>query len=476
MVKDVWTKDGKSLPRNSLFSNLLELGVWAVVGPVYMMTLFPITVVVQVVKQLLKKKKVLRNRPAEGVDRIELRGGIKKHADRKYDVVLFGSTGFTGQLAAKYMAKQYKDSNVKWAIAGRRADALEKVKQEIGADVPIIIADTSKPDTLHALVSDTKAIVTTAGPFNQYGTEVVKFCANYGTHYSDITGEADWVREMIDRFDGIAKETGARIVSFCGHDCIPWDLMTLATAAELKKRTNTDLKAITIHDRVRAAPSGGTLATVFSIIFATEKYVPALKHDPLTDVEGQESGAKTVNKNVKLVSYSRFQKVWMTPFVMAGVNALSVKRSNAVNKYGTRMEYKEGNVVPSFFAAMCAMCQMVCMGAVVAFPPLLSLVRKYVLPKPGQGPSVQSMDNGWLHLSAVAEGEDGSNVEADMYFNTDAGYRDTARMVVESGLTLALTDEAKLPNGPGVLTPGCGCGQPLLDRLCATGTTFEILN
>ena len=155
----------------------------------------------------------------------------RAHADKKspdcLDVVVFGATGFTGQLVAHYLAENY-GTKIKWGIAGRRQDALATLRSELAAvdpglsDLPIFIADSKQPSSLYAMVSGTRVIVSTVGPFALYGTPLVEACATTGTHYCDITGESDWVREMIDRFDDCAAETGARIVHFCGHDCVPW--------------------------------------------------------------------------------------------------------------------------------------------------------------------------------------------------------------------------------------------------------------
>ena len=81
-------------------------------------------------------------------------------------------------------------------------------------------------------------------------------CAVYGTGYCDITGESDWVRQMIDRFDDEARRSGARIVHFCGHDCVPWDLLTLQAAKQLKSKGET-LSSIECFDEIRGLCASG---------------------------------------------------------------------------------------------------------------------------------------------------------------------------------------------------------------------------
>ena len=174
-------------------------------------------------------------------------------ANRAHDIVLFGATGFTGKLAAQYLAARYsgKDSNVRWAIAGRRTAALESLRAELQLpELPIIIADATDGASLAAMAASAKVVLATAGPFALHGSEVVRACAEAGTHYCDITGETDWVRQMIDRFDETAKRTGATIVHFCGHDCVPWDLSVLACADHLRAAGDAQLARISCYDSI----------------------------------------------------------------------------------------------------------------------------------------------------------------------------------------------------------------------------------
>ena len=474
-MSTLWQKDGKQLPGSNTIRVVVGIMSFTVIGMIGVVVV-PLTIGFNIIRFILRGKKTIRiSNPDD--DKLTLKHPLLSHKDRKYDVVLFGVTGFTGGLAAAYMAKQYGiGREVKWAIAGRRADALQKIKDKLGLpDLDIIVADTNNEDTLHDLIYNTRAIVTTVGPFQSYGTPIVKFCANYGTHYSDITGETDWVREMIDRFDSKCKETGARIVSFCGHDCVPWDLSVLASANRLKDRFDTPLKSVQCYDYIKAEASGGTIATILMIIFGTTKYQSHIKYDPLMHTaEGDQSKAKTRFDLVKYLSYDKQEKTWTAPFVMAECNACCVKRSNALNNYGPHITYREGLALPGFFAGILDMFRMLTLGVTFFCPPLLALAKKYVLPAPGSGPSEKSMNKNWLYVHTHAQGEvEGTNVKSHLYFPTDPGYRETARMVAEAGLTLALTDPSKLPGTAGVLTPASGCGMPYLDRLTKTGAVFE---
>lgn len=226
-------------------NSTMEFLVTAMVGvPLFLTIVLPLSAVFQVGKKVLPSGSdetvVEAIPPSESEDVLEVEkdsfppiSELKPLSERKYDAVLLGATGFTGGIAAKYMAQRYGcDRELKWAIAGRSQKKLDGIRQEIVDlgfapsldSIDTILVDTSQPSTLHDMVKDTRSIITTAGPFCKYGSNVVAFCARYGTNYADITGETGWNKEMIVKYDDIAKETGAKIVSLCGNDSIPWDM------------------------------------------------------------------------------------------------------------------------------------------------------------------------------------------------------------------------------------------------------------
>jgi hypothetical protein len=193
---------------------------------------------------------------------------------RPYDMMLFGATGFTGSLAAKYIAEHTMKNtpDLKWAMAGRRKDALEKVRDELKAinpacaTIPIVVVDSLDVEGMANAVLSTRVAITTVGPFLKYGTLLVALCAEYGTSYADITGETPFLRNNITRFDEKARQTGARIVHMCGHDCVPWDLMVQQAALRMKQEHKDELAKVELFDSVRSNVSGGTLATVLMML------------------------------------------------------------------------------------------------------------------------------------------------------------------------------------------------------------------
>ena len=370
---------------------------------------------------------------------------------RSYDIVVFGATGFTGKMAATYLAKKYGRS-VRWAIAGRRQTALDDLRKEllklnsdfngINAEeaIPIIIADSSNLSSLHEMTSKAVCVVTTAGPFDKYGSMLVESCALHGTHYCDITGETDWVRKMIDQFDDLARLSGARIVSFCGHDCIPWDLLVLECSKHLKKKGER-LDSISFYDEINAGPSGGTMDTVFHSLGNRTKYKSQLGFDPLqksTAPASLENGVerhspssnKVISKTQQWLSYSKEFKAWTGPFIMSMVMCNCVRRSNALNNYNSKLVYREAAVYPSFMAGYVNVMGLLVLGTLLMCPPLKHFMQKYVMPQPGEGPSEEEMDRGFLKVTGFGQGNLGSKVRATLYFPTDPGYRDTARYIM----------------------------------------------
>lgn len=404
---------------------------------------------------------------------------------REYQLVIYGATGFTGGLATKYVSKQYLNSGLRWAIAGRSKEKLNKLAEQCTDNVPgIIVADSGDASSLHKMASSTEVVVTTAGPFARYGSPLVAACVKTGTDYCDITGEIDWVRGMIAEHDDAARSSGSHIVHLCGHDSVPWDLMTLMLAKKLKEGDpEEELKRIDMYDDIKSMPSGGTLETAFGIMFGAEKNLKkssastALGFDPLVKpFEGTQPSPNSVSvRNVNMLQMGKGADPHRTMFVMAGVNGNTVKRSNALNGYGPKVTYCEGQAFKSLWKAIMNQLGFITFGVSLVIPPIRWFLRKFVLPKPGEGPSEEFMSTGYLTVTGVAKGTKGGEARGKMHFSVDPGYKDTARMVVEAGLSFVYNrDQITRPGG--VYTPASCQGEVLLKRLISTGTTFESAN
>jgi short subunit dehydrogenase-like uncharacterized protein len=188
---------------------------------------------------------------------------------RDFDLIVYGATGYTGGLIAEYLATSYRGEDapthaLSWAIAGRSTDKLRKVRADIGApdDLPLVEADAADPASLRAMCERAAVIITTVGPYQRSGTELVAACAATGTGYVDLCGEPAWMRRMIDINHEEAKRTGARIVFSCGFDSIPFDLGVLTLQEKAREKFGRPARRVKARLRkIKGGMSGGTAAS-----------------------------------------------------------------------------------------------------------------------------------------------------------------------------------------------------------------------
>jgi short subunit dehydrogenase-like uncharacterized protein len=381
-------------------------------------------------------------------------------AKAEFDIVVYGASGFTGRLVAEYLTLR----GIKgWAMAGRSADKLAQVRDEIGApaDTPLIIADASALETLTAMCNRARVIITTVGPYQLYGPELVAACAETGTDYVDLCGEPAWMREMIDAHEATAKKSGARIVFSCGFDSIPFDLGVWFLQQEAAKRFGKP--APRVKGRVRkmqGGASGGTIASLTETMKAAAKnpkIIGLLKSSfaltPGFEGPSQPSGL--------VPEYDRATGTWTAPFVMAPINTKNVHRTNFLldHAFGADFVYDE-MIVTTMGEAGKAMAHAIAKANPFGDSKL----------KPGEGPSKDERENGFYDVLFIGEYPDGNAVRASVTGDRDPGYGSTSKMIAESALTLLETDSAG-----GILTPGGMMAAPLLARLEAhAGLKFTV--
>ena len=399
-----------------------------------------------------------------------------------YDVIVYGASGFTGRLAVEYLTDRYATSGLKWAIAGRSRERLDAVLQETKAEVPIIVADATDAASVDAMVAQTKVLLNYAGsPYMTKALPVVEACARHGTHYVDVTGEVALHRASLGRHDAKAKETGSLIVHSCGYDSIPSDLGYLLASDAYQERYNAQPERARLLTRgfEGGGISGGTIYTGLALLgYADELMTEEAKglveetlakgSYPLNDVCGPET-----RDTAKIVEYDELRKLWMGPFVMAAANAPVVRRSmELLGRDVIPYEENSGNVY-----AVGALGEYVLLGvgaALMLFPPTRYLLKKYVLPTPGQGPSREARDAGKFASEVYAAGPAGIAIaRVESGDAGDGGYKATARMSTEAALTLAL-DREKCAAG-GVSTPAAAMGRALVDRLNASGMKLFVV-
>lgn len=388
-------------------------------------------------------------------------------SDKKFDVIVYGATGFTGRLVAEYLAKQYGvGGDLRWAMAGRSAEKLEAVRAEINApkDTPFVIADASDPGSLRKMAQQTECVLTTVGPYQLYGSDLVAACAETGADYVDLCGEPAWMRQMIDAHEDTAIKSGARIVFSCGFDSIPIDLGILFLQEEAQKKFGSTLP--TIRGRVRKMQgefSGGTAASLKATMVAAAKDPEVLKllRNPYSLAPGfdgpkQPSGAKP--------KYDDDLGSWCAPFIMAAINTRNVHRSNFLmhHAYGKDFTYEE----------------MILTGPGDKGEAMANHVANDKSmesedgPKPGEGPSKEVRENGFYDILFIGENAKGERLMASVAGDMDPGYGSTSKMIAESAVCL-VKDKANTPGG--IFTTAPGMGMALVHRLEENaGLTFKL--
>ena len=389
--------------------------------------------------------------------------------ENKYEIVLYGGTGFTGQLCAKYFSENYPELN--WAIAGRNKKKLDEIKEKFNLKVDTLVADGDNLEALRVLAGQTKVILSTAGPFARYSDLMVQACVEQGTHYTDITGENHWVKTLIDRHHDNANLKGVRIVPSCGYDSIPSDIGTLFTVSQFDK----PVKRVDLFQEMQGGASGGTIETAFSMgKLSKEMRHPFLLNPENSFTEEQQKNSKDDMRIEKIDELD----AWSGMFVMAAGNTRVVRRSAALmeqnqRSYGANFTFGEYGLHKTKKLARRASFGLI-LGFIIIASPLKRIVRRF-LPKPGEGPSQEVQNNGWFRSTFIAEAEDGEKKICSLYGSGDPGYKSTSKLVCESALTLAQSNN--LPGGEnygGVLTSAAGLGNELIIRLKEADIEFKV--
>ena len=386
-------------------------------------------------------------------------------SDKSFDVVIYGATGFTGKLVVEYMQEKYgNDESVSWAIAGRSKEKLIAVSEDLklGPNVPHLLVDSNDTDSIVSMVQQAQCVLTTVGPYQLYGANILQQCVIHGVDYVDLCGEPGWMHEMITEHAEQAKETGARIVFSCGFDSIPFDLGVYFLQKEVIARHGQP--ASNVRGRVRAMNgefSGGTAASLGATM-ASLKEKPELFEVLVNPFALSNGFAGPEQAQDSKPIYDDKLETWVAPFFMAPINTKNVHRSNALmdHLYGEDFCYnemwiqgpgEEGKAAAEFVGSM---------------NPLADA------PAPGEGPSKESRENGNYDVLFCADLSDGSSLHASVSGDMDPGYGSTSKMIAESAL--CLVDDCSELSG-GIYTPAPAMGEKLIVRLQASaGLTFKI--
>ncbi|WP_407174798.1 saccharopine dehydrogenase family protein [Bradyrhizobium sp. STM 3562] len=386
----------------------------------------------------------------------------------KFDIIVYGATGFTGQLVAEYLATHYRDDKqLKWAMAGRSLEKLAKVRDAIGAaaDTPLIAADSSDPASLQAMIAQAGLVISTVGPYQLYGSDLVAACAASGTDYIDLCGEPVWMRQMIDKHEAAAKASGARIVFSCGFDSVPFELGAYFVQKEARRVFGAPAPRVKGRVReMRGTLSGGTAASAKATFDAVAKDLSlvAILKNPFALTPGfegpkQPPGSKPV--------YEEDLQSWSAPFMMATINTRNVHRSNMLMgfPYGKDFVYDEMALTGPGEEGAANAKKVMAANAEKTGPNA---------PKPGEGPSKEERESGRFDLLYVAIAPDGRQVRAVVTGDRDPGYGSTSKMISECAICL-LRDAPDVP--AGFWTPGAAMRDALIKRLVDNaGLTFRV--
>ena len=404
--------------------------------------------------------------------------------------MVWGATGFVGQLVAEHLASQYSAEELSVALGGRNQSKLEALATDIlretdsRDEIPTITGDATEPETLREIASQTAVVCTTVGPYTEYGTPLVEACIETGTDYCDLTGEVNWVREMIDRYHEEAVAAETKIVHGCGFDSIPADLGTKLLQSHAQEEYGEPCDYVRIYlDEGKGGVSGGTLASFI-------KLFEAIENDPIAreaisnpyslappgERQGVDSGEQ------QRPTRDSFRSIWTAPSPMAVVNERVIRRSNALLEYPWGREFRCTEVIPmgpGIGGAAAAGGITVGLGigrAAMSSGLLRSGLQRFVFPESGTGPSESEMEAGRFLVTLIGRGTatDGPfTVMSRIGASRDPGYGATSQMLGEAAMCL-LRGTTESPLDGGVLTPASGIGDPLADRLRDVGFTVAV--
>lgn len=383
-------------------------------------------------------------------------------AQRDYDLVLFGATGFTGGLTAQYLAQHVPDG-CRWALAGRNPAKLEAVRDELGTDVPLLHADASDPASLRAVAEASRVVATTVGPYLKYGEPLVAACAEAGTDYVDLTGEPEFVDLMYLRYHATAQRTGARLVHACGFDSIPYDLGVLVAVQQLPEGV-----PITVKGYVRAVAmfSGGTFDTALTAASRPLQNVRA--RVSRVRAEPRPAGGRRVRVPLGLPGRNRELGTWVVPLPSLDPEVVA-RSARLLERYGPDFRYLHHASIKRLATVVGLGLGLAPMAVAAQIPPLRRLLLRLV--KPGEGPDAARRERSWFSARFVGEG--GEQRVVVEVAGGDPGYTETAKMLGESALCLAFDD---LPPTAGQVTTAAAMGDALVQRLRTAGLVIQIVD
>jgi len=406
--------------------------------------------------------------------------------EQQRHLTVFGATSFVGQILTRYLYGRFgTDGDLRWAIAGRSERKLRELHGSLypkAAKLPQIVANAGDEKALRDMCTESKAVISTVGPYALYGEPLVKICATTGTDYCDLTGEVQWIRRMIRKYEGAARASGARIVHCCGFDSLPSDLGVHFLQKHAMQKYGKTCPRVKLRVKaMRGGASGGTIASLFNVVKEASSD-SELRRELANPYSLCPDGytPQLRQPNVSLAEYDTDFKSWIAPFVMAAVNTRIVHRTNALSKqaYGSDFRYDEAVLRGDGFKGRAAATSMGAgLGAFMAaaaVPPARWVLERF-LPGPGQGPTAEQQRNGFFDIRILGRTAEGHTLQVKVTGDRDPGYGSTGKMLGQAGACLAL-DTPKATTPGGFWTPATIFGDRLIERLTRySGLRFELV-
>lgn len=386
----------------------------------------------------------------------------------RYDIILYGATGFTGRQAVAYF-QEHAPISVRWAIAGRNEEKLLALKQELNLFADALVADALNNEEIDILVQQTQVFLTTVGPYALYGNNIISNCAKYGVHYVDITGESPWVRDMLDQYGALAQKTGAKIIPFCGFDSIPADLGVWVLQKYMRESWQSELeKADGYYTLAQGGLNGGTLLSALNML--QQKETKRLANPQLLIQDLKYHDFIPPIKRTWKKHYAKDIQGWVYPFFMADINTKVVYRSIGLAAeyqlpHPKEFVYQEYHAIGKRIPALLASVGMLSFGFLGQFNWFRKAAQK-LGPQSGEGPNQDAIKNGFFKLKIIGNDNKGNRAIMTMNYQGDAGNKATTCFICECALALSL-DHKLLPNYTGFLTPTIALGSILFERLIA---------
>lgn len=396
-------------------------------------------------------------------------------SDKTYDIVLFGATSFVGKILARELASALtEDDSLSWAIAGRSEQKLLDLQKTLNSQtsVNILIADSNDQQSLYNLCRKTRIVFSCVGPYALYGENLLQACVDTGTDYCDLCGESQWLLKMLSKYQSLAEESGARIVPSCGFDCVPSDLGVLY----LQNQAQQTFGQTCDHIRMRVKTlkgkfSGGTYASMMQLIKEVSE-TPALKKalaSPYCFCPSNHPYSVEQEK-IRVADFEEDSESWVAPFIMEGINTRTVHRSNALldHQYGDEFHYSEAILTGSGRRGRKRASRITYgMGLLflaATFAPLRSLLNRFFLPAPGEGPSSTEQEKGHYEMLFLGKASGRGRVEVRLSGDKDPGYGSTAKIAAQA-LVYFANECPKNKTPGGFWTPASIFGLEFLKRL-----------